>query len=627
MKLISLLDLLFKSIANNIKRKPVALLLLIVVLCQDILAQNTANMIIQPSSTTITSGQTFTVSVRLDFTSPPATSSVSAVEIHLTFDKTKDTVISITKPASGALPSEPIPLQSIGTINTNGQINYAASTTSSFPNTDFDILTITFRAIGGGGTSTPLTFLRNFPANFTDAVKSGSSILVSPFVINGTVNIQNCTPPTATIATSSATCNGQPVSLKLASATGVSPYSLVVNGTTYNNVTVGSTFATIPFPTYNFWTSAPTPTQLNNNDGPGIEVGVKFRSSVTGFINGIRYYVGSSAINTSHTGKIWNTGTGVMIGSATFTPGAGGWQQVLFSSPVSIAANTTYIASCFSSSGYYNETDNSFASAVTNGPLTISQDGGPDGANGIYKMGAGMPNTPYISTNYFVDVVFSPNSNSFNLTSVSDASLCTNTGALQTLNVTSADCSTLPVTLLNLSASPNGRKVTLSWNTSSEINNRGFNVERSSDGVNWSTIGFVNGAGNSSSVKSYSYPDNNLDAGRYYYRLKQVDIDDRYKYSVIVSAVVGGKGEYALGQNYPNPFSNQTTIQFTLPQSSQVNISLFDISGRVVKVLVNGAQETGTHAISFNAGSLTRGVYYYKIQAGNFTDVKKLTIQ
>jgi hypothetical protein len=189
------------------------------------------------------------------------------------------------------------------------------------------------------------------------------------------------------------------------------------------------------------------------------------------------------------------------------------------------------------------------------------------------------------------------------------------------------DCSTLPVTLLNLSASPSGRRITVRWSTSSEFNNKGFEVMRSVDGISWSSIGFVAGAGTTSEAKNYSYLDDNLEPRRYYYKLKQVDIDDRYKYSVIVSATVGGRGEYALGQNYPNPFAAETTIQYTLPQSGKVNLSLFDISGRVVRVLVNGSKDAGTHAVSFNTGTLTRGVYYYRIQVGDFTDVKKLTIQ
>ncbi|MDP4264905.1 MAG: cohesin domain-containing protein, partial [Bacteroidota bacterium] len=191
---------LFKSRAGQPGRKTILSFMLIVFLWTNLSAQNSANIIIQPASTTTTVGQSFTVTVRVDFTTPPGSSSVDAVEVHLAFDKTKDTITAITKSAIGVLPTEAIPLQSIHTINTNGQVNYAAATSSGFPNADFDFLTITFNVIGGGGTITPLSFLTSFP-NKTDAQRLGSSILGS--VANGSVNIQNCTAPTATIASSS----------------------------------------------------------------------------------------------------------------------------------------------------------------------------------------------------------------------------------------------------------------------------------------------------------------------------------------------------------------------------------------------------------------------------------------
>jgi len=186
---------------------------------------------------------------------------------------------------------------------------------------------------------------------------------------------------------------------------------------------------------------------------------------------------------------------------------------------------------------------------------------------------------------------------------------------------------TLPVSLLALSATPNGRNVTLGWATATEINNLGFDVERSDDGLNWKKVGFVDGLGNSTILTNYSYVDDNLESRKYYYRLKQTDIDGNSTYSVVVSALIGTKGEYTLGQNYPNPFSNETTIQYTIGRPEQVNIALFDISGRTVRVLVNSSKDAGTHSISFHTGSLTRGVYYYRIQAGDFIDVKKLTVQ
>jgi hypothetical protein len=322
------------------------------------------------------------------------------------------------------------------------------------------------------------------------------------------------------------------------------------------------------------------------------------------------------------------------MASATFSGvGVNGWQEILFATPVYVAANTTYIATMYSSAGNYVSSDNYFASAVTNGPLTALASS--TSSNGIFFLGSEQsgPTTnfgnwqTFQSSNYWVDVIFAQNTNSFSLTSIIDNTGCSNAGALNTLNVTSIDCSTLPVTLLNLTAIPQGKKVTLKWTTSSEFNNRGFDVQRSKDGTNWTTLNFVEGAGNSTDTKLYTYADDNLNDGRYYYRLKQIDIDERFKYSSIVSAMIGSKADYVLGQNFPNPFHGETTIQYTLPKAGQVNLSLFDISGRSVKVLVNSSKEAGTHVVNFNAGLLNRGVYYYRLQVGDFTDVKKLVIQ
>ena len=82
----------------------------------------------------------------------------------------------------------------------------------------------------------------------------------------------------------------------------------------------------------------------------------------------------------------------------------------------------------------------------------------------------------------------------------------------------------------------------------------------------------------------------------------------------------------SLGQNYPNPFENETHIPFTLSATENVKLVLFDMNGRVVKVLVNASKDAGKHLVNFNAGSLAKGIYYYRIEAGEFTDIKKLVI-
>jgi len=144
-----------------------------------------------------------------------------------------------------------------------------------------------------------------------------------------------------------------------------------------------------------------------NNDGTPIEVGFRFRSSQDGFITGIRFYKGSGNTGT-HIGHLW-TNTGTMLGEATFiNESASGWQQVLFTSPVAITANTTYVASYFSSSGGYAITNPYFTQAVVNGPLRGLAKG-EDGNNGVYLYTAAsaFPTNNYQTSNYWVDVVFS----------------------------------------------------------------------------------------------------------------------------------------------------------------------------------------------------------------------------
>lgn len=155
------------------------------------------------------------------------------------------------------------------------------------------------------------------------------------------------------------------------------------------------------------WDDSATPNIAAVSDGTPIEVGVKFRSSVNGYIMGIRFYKGVD--NTGvHVGHLWQQSDGAQLGEATFTSEtASGWQTVSFSSPIPITANTTYVASYFSPNGYFAYDANYFASSgVTNGPLTALQ-AGIDGPNGVFNYGSSsFPSTAGTSANYWVDVIF-----------------------------------------------------------------------------------------------------------------------------------------------------------------------------------------------------------------------------
>ncbi|MBV6513952.1 MAG: hypothetical protein FMNOHCHN_03535 [Ignavibacteriaceae bacterium] len=186
----------------------------------------------------------------------------------------------------------------------------------------------------------------------------------------------------------------------------------------------------------------------------------------------------------------------------------------------------------------------------------------------------------------------------------------------------------LPVELTSFIGRATGSNVTLQWKTATEVNNSGFNVERSSDRSNWQTLGFITGHGNSNAEKAYSFTDKNLAPGKYHYRLKQIDTDGQYEYSDIVElAVSNAPDAYALSQNYPNPFNPSTAISFALPQASEVTLKIYNTLGQEVAVLINGeTMEAGIHTKAFDAGKLTSGVYIYKLTAGSFSSVKKMNL-
>ena len=198
-----------------------------------------------------------------------------------------------------------------------------------------------------------------------------------------------------------------------------------------------------------------------------------------------------------------------------------------------------------------------------------------------------------------------------------------------TFYVAATSSSPLPVELSSFSASVVGDAVKLNWRTETEVNNYGFEVERcalSAERQAWEKIGFVNGNGNSNSPKSYSYEDKNVTAGKYSYRLKQIDTDGQFEYSKTVEVDLGGVKKFELSQNYPNPFNPTTTIKFSLPEAANVKLTLFNILGQEVKTLVNESKESGVHTINFNASELNSGIYIYKLESGSFTQTRKMTL-
>ena len=193
----------------------------------------------------------------------------------------------------------------------------------------------------------------------------------------------------------------------------------------------------------------------------------------------------------------------------------------------------------------------------------------------------------------------------------------------------------LPVSLISFNAREVDENVLLKWTTASEVDNYGFEIERVSYGKagtrsvkdEWITLGFVKGHGNSSSQKDYSFIDESVSPGLYQYRLKQINIDGSFEYSEIIEVQFGlVPTEYVLEQNYPNPFNPLTIITFALPIAESVKIEVYNVIGQKIETLLNKTMKAGIHEFEFNAQHLSSGIYFYRIEAGEFQDVKKMVL-
>lgn len=193
------------------------------------------------------------------------------------------------------------------------------------------------------------------------------------------------------------------------------------------------------------------------------------------------------------------------------------------------------------------------------------------------------------------------------------------------------DLSIVPVELTSFTADVVNSSVVLDWSTATETNNSGFEIERSEDNVGFAKIGFVPGFGTTTEPKSYSYTDQSVNSGTYFYRLKQIDYNGGFTYSDVVEVEIDLPVEFSLDQNYPNPFNPTTTIQFSLPVDASLTIGVYNLVGEEVAEITNDNFVAGSHKVNFDASQLTSGIYFYRIDAtgndgSNFTNVKKMTL-
>ena len=206
----------------------------------------------------------------------------------------------------------------------------------------------------------------------------------------------------------------------------------------------------------------------------------------------------------------------------------------------------------------------------------------------------------------------------------------------------------VPVELISFAGKVEQSEVMLTWETATEINNYGFEIERSQmsnvKSQNWEKIGFVGGNGTTTETKSYSFVDNvNEKFGKYSYRLKQIDHDGSFKYSNEIEVLIQ-PGKFSLEQNYPNPFNPSTKISWQSPVRSWQTLKVYDVLGNEVATLLNEEKEAGSYEVEFQSAArlpdgqvgnrqLASGVYIYRLQVypansevGSFTDTKKMIL-
>jgi hypothetical protein len=216
-----------------------------------------------------------------------------------------------------------------------------------------------------------------------------------------------------------------------------------------------------------------------------------------------------------------------------------------------------------------------------------------------------------------------------------------NTGTIQTARKFASwndQMVALPIQLVSFGASlaPAGGGVNLRWSTLSEVNNYGFEIQRGlSAAGDFATVpgGFIPGHGTTTVPQNYAFDDKGAPAGTSYYRLKQIDLDGAVHFSdpAKVDVSPAGPGQnlpavFSLSQNFPNPFNPETVIRYSIPSRARVTLTVYNVIGEAVAVLVDGEQESGFHDVRFDGSSLASGVYFYRLQSAGFEQTRKLSL-
>lgn len=465
-----------------------------------------------------------------------------------------------------------------GTLNLNGTLNVGANTlTISNPigNTITNLVTSSSSSIVVGGTAanihipSTVTALTNLTVNSNQVVTADASITVSnSFTLGGSSFVLDMGANTLTIGTSTSNLGS------ITRTTGGSVRGIVKRwfGTSTTSGTV--------FP-------------LNNGASDYVGVGISF--------------TGAPATGGTLTASYTTSGAGsIPGGSINFGAAFPGVNLVNISTQFWTVTDGDGLAG-FTYSIDLEANSMGVSTTGSNYLYTAILKRNTGGGNTWAWNSANHSNTSGSGTN--------PISHGVGFTSFSDFAI----GG----NIDNA----LPVELSSFTSTVSGTNVTLNWSTSTETNNSGYDIERKTVTGGWSKIGNVEGHGTVNTPNSYTFSDRNLASGRYSYRLKQIDYNGGYKYYNLANEItIGTPSKYALSQNFPNPFNPSTTISYEIPSNNFVSLKIYDMMGREVANLVNATQEAGFYTVKFDGSKLASGMYFYKLQANDFTATKKLML-
>ncbi len=354
------------------------------------------------------------------------------------------------------------------------------------------------------------------------------------------------------------------------------------------NIGTGTTVVGYPF--YTYYHDSRTQMLYTANEilssggaaGPIIRLGFDVTSLASQVMNG--FYIRMKNTNLTSI-SAWESTGFTDVFSGTYTVPGTGWQYIDFTTPFNWdGTSNLLIEVCFDNTSYTSNT--SVNSSTTTGTMV---------------------------RHHHVD-----NGTGCTLTSTSTAATRPNISLMINLAV--------PVELTSFVANTDNNNVILSWQTATETNNRGFDIERSTDQINWNKIGFVAGNGTTTDATQYSFVDKTPKGNIIYYRLKQIDFDGSFQIHNSIQVDFTKGLDFALLQNYPNPFNPETNIYYSIPQNCNVKLTIFDQLGNEIKTLVNENQSAGRYNVVFNGSNLASGIYFYKLQAGNFSSIKKLVL-